>query len=83
MERDKKRTVGSFDAWYNKLKEETKDIPDDDRFDEGLEKIIAQLERGDYTALGPELKKEIEEREKRKQEEKQKKIARPKEVSPR
>ena len=82
MENDKRRTTGSFDTWYDKLKEETKSIPDDDRFDEQLAEIIEQLEKGDYTSLGPELKKEIEEREKREQEEKQKKIAHPKEVSP-
>jgi len=63
MTNDKKKPEGVFDRWYSELKESTKDIPDDDRFDEGLDKIISQFERGDYSSLDPELRKEIEERE--------------------
>ena len=43
------------------------------------EEIISEFKRGDYSSLDPELRKEIEERERL---ERQKKVARPKEVSP-
>ena len=64
-----------FDEWSRAIDELAKNVPDDDRFDQALEEIISQLEKGDYSSLHPDLRKKIEERER---EEKTKKIAKPK-----
>ena len=71
---DKENLSRGFDSWYRKIKEQAKNISDD-KFDEGLNKIISQLEKGDYSSLDPELRKKIEERERK---EKNKKVAKPK-----
>lgn len=71
---DKENSARGFDSWYRKIKEQAKNISDD-KFDEGLDEIISQLEKGDYSSLDPELRREIEERERK---EKNKKVAKPK-----
>ena len=75
MENDSKKPLKAFDAWSKRIDELGKGAPSDDHFDEELAEIIDQLERGDYSSLDPELRKEIEEREKK---EKDKKVAKPK-----
>lgn len=76
MENNWKKRLKGFDEWSKAIDELAKNVPDDDRFDERLDEIIAELERGDYSSLGPELQREIEEREKK---EKRKKVAKPRE----
>lgn len=70
-----KKPLSPFDAWSKRIDDLAKGAPSDDRFDYELDEIISQLERGDYSSLDPELRKEIEERERR---EKNKKVAKPK-----
>ena len=82
MAKDERKNLRGFDSWKKRMDELADGVPTDDRYDEQLDEIIAQLERGDYSSLDPELCKEIEEREERERREKQKKIARPKEITP-
>lgn len=70
-----KKPLSAFDAWSKRIDDLAKGAPDDERFDYKLDEIIAQLERGDYSSLDPELRKEIEERERK---EKNKKVAKSK-----
>lgn len=72
MGNNSKKSLNAFDAWSRRIDELAKGAPDDDHFDEELDKIISQMEQGDYSSLDPKLRKEIEERERK---EKNKKVA--------
>jgi hypothetical protein len=69
MKDDKKRKFG-WDNWVREL-----DQQHGDKAVYDLDEIIDQLEKGDYSSMDPEIRKEIEERE---QKEKRKKVAQPK-----
>lgn len=69
MIEDKKRKFG-WDNWVRDLNEQR-----GKKVTYNLDEIISQLEKGDYSSLDPEIRKEIEEQEKK---EKRKKVAQPK-----
>ncbi len=59
MENNWKNNISDYDSWKSAIDALAQRAPNDEMFNDELEKIITQLESGDLSSLGSELASEI------------------------